>query len=153
MPRFVPLDPKTVATLRAGGPDAYGMPAERAVSDGHGNPCRSCLHDIPEGAEMLIAAARPFPEPQPYAETGPVFLCAEDCVPWDGEGLPPIATSADYLLKGYRADHRIAYGTGAIVPAGEMLDRAAGILADPAIAFVDMRSARNNCWQARIVRD
>ena len=152
MPRFTPLDLETVATLRAGGPDAYGNPAERAVSDGGGNPCRCCLRHIEEGAPMLIAAARPFPEPQPHAETGPIFLHAETCAPWDGEGVPPIATSPDYLLKGYRADHRIAYGTGAIVPAAEMEAYAATVLADPQIAFVDMRSARNNCWQARIVR-
>ena len=153
MPRFTPLDAATVATLRAGGPDANGMPAEAAVSGGPGTPGRCCRRDVPKGAPMLIAAARPFPEPQPYAETGPIFLCAEHCAPWDGEGVPPIATSPDYLLKGYRADHRIAYGTGAIVPAGEMEAYAAALLADPEIAFVDMRSARNNCWQARIVRD
>ena len=64
---------------QAGGCDAYGNPPERARSDGGGNPCRHCLRYIPKGADMLVLAHRPFPQTQPYAETGPVFLCADDC--------------------------------------------------------------------------
>ena len=55
----------------------------------------------------------------PYAETGPVFLCADLCTVWS-DGVPPIlTTSPDYLVKGYTADDRILYGTGAIVPAAD----------------------------------
>lgn len=150
--RYLPYDTATVADWRAGGPDAYGMPAERAVSDGAGTPCRCCLHDVPKGAQMLICAAMPFPAVQAYAETGPIFLCADDCTPWDGQGVPPIlATSPDYLLKAYSADHRIIYGTGKITLSGELADYAASLLARDGVAFVDVRSARNNCFQTRIV--
>ena len=153
MIRCLPYDPAFVGAARAGGPDAYGRPAERAVSDGAGNPCRSCLREVPEGEAMLILAARPFPEPQPYAEAGPIFLCAEPCEPWAGEGLPPILrTSPDYLLKGYSADHRIVYGTGRIMAAGEIADHAEEVLTRPQVAYVDVRSARNACFQTRIVR-
>ncbi|MGD9864736.1 MAG: DUF1203 domain-containing protein [Pseudodonghicola sp.] len=149
--QFHPYDSAFVASVRAGGPDAYGQPAERAVSDGAGNPCRHCLQHIPEGAPMLILAARPFPALQPYAETGPIFLCAGDCAPYDGEAVPQILTTApDYLLKGYGANGRIVYGTGRVVPAAELPAYAATLLADPRIAYVDVRSARNNCFQARI---
>ncbi|MEL6169073.1 MAG: DUF1203 domain-containing protein [Pseudomonadota bacterium] len=148
----IPLDPDFVACVRAGGPDANGQPAEHEVSDGVGTPCRSCLRDVPAGEAMLVLAARPFPEPQPYAETGPIFLCETACTPWSGPGLPPILrTSPDYLLKGYSADHRIVYGTGKIIAKEEIADYAAALLSKQEIAFVDVRSARNNCFQARIV--
>ncbi len=151
-PTFRPLDADFVARVRAGGPDANGQPAERAVSDGAGNPCRCCLGNVPEGAEMLILAARPFPALQPFAETGPVFLCATDCAPWDRSGVPPVLeTSPDYLVKGYSSDHRIVYGTGRITPAPEVSGYAEELLGRPAVAFVDVRSARNNCWLARAV--
>ena len=151
--RFLPYDPAFVACVRAGGADANGQPAERAVSDGDGNPCRSCLRDIAKGEAMLILAARPFPEPQPYAEVGPIFLHAEGCVPWDGEGIPPIlTTSPDYLVKGYTADHRIRYGTGAVVRAERLAVEVAARLTRDEVAFVDVRSARNNCFQTRAVR-
>jgi hypothetical protein len=146
------LDSGVVAALRAGGPDANGQPAERgAISDGMGAPCRHCLRHVPAGQEYLILAHRPFPAPQPYAETGPIFLCAAPCARWDGAGVPPIlTTSPDYLLKGYSAGHRIVYGTGRIVPAGEVPAYAARVLEDADVAFVDVRSARNNCFQCRI---
>lgn len=148
---FHPYAPDFVAAVRAGGPDAHGQPAERAVSDGAGVPCRSCLRDVPAGRAYLILAARPFPAPQPYAETGPIFLCADPCPPWDGAGAPPIlATSPDYLLKGYSPDHRIVYGTGRVVPADALAAYAAEVLSRPGVAYVDVRSARNNCFQTRI---
>jgi hypothetical protein len=148
-----PYDQSFVDAVRAGGPDANGTPAERHVSDGAGNPCRSCLHPIPAGAAMLILAARPFPAPQPYAEVGPIFLCAEPCAPWSGDGLPPVlTTSPDYLLKGYGRDDRIVYGSGRVVAAGQIEDYAEGLLSDPRIAYVDVRSSRNNCFQTRITR-
>jgi hypothetical protein len=151
--RFVPLPTPAVRALQAGGPDAHGMPPERHVSDGEGNPCRHCLREIPAGAGMLVLAWRPFPALQPYAETGPVFLCADPCAAWEGAGVPPVlTTSPDYMLRGYGADGRIVYGTGGVVPSGALAVRAAELLADPGIAFVHVRSARNGCFQCRIDR-
>lgn len=152
--RFTPLPTDQVRALQAGLPDAYGNAPERAVSDGNGNPCRHCLNDIAEGAEMLILAHRPFPAPQPYAETGPIFLCAEPCAPWEGAGLPPVlTTSPTYLIRGYGAEDRIVYGTGAVVAMAETPARAAALFADPAVRYVHVRSASNNCYQCRIDRE
>lgn len=148
---FHPYAPEWVAHIRNGGEDDYGLPAERVVSDGQGNPCRNCLCDVPKGAKMLICAARPFPHKQPYAETGPIFLCADECEAWAGAGVPPVLQSSpDYLLKGYSAAHRIVYGTGQIVQAANIEREAGKILAREGVAFVDVRSARNNCFQCRV---
>ena len=69
------------------------------------------------------------------------------------QGLPPILrTSPDYLLKGYSADHRILYGTGRIVARDAIEPYAEEVLARPEVACIDVRSARNNCFQTRIVR-
>ena len=152
-PVYNPYDQEFVRLVRNGGPDANGQIAERSVSDGAGNPCRSCLEDIPESAEMLILAARPFPSLQPYAETGPIFLCADECSPWDGQGVPPVLRSSpDYLLKAYSEDDRIIYGTGKIVTTGDLNDYALALLERSNVAYVDVRSARNNCFQTRITR-
>lgn len=149
--RFNPLPSDKVAALRAGGPDVYGRPPELVRSEGRGNPCRHCLGFVPEGAGMLVLAYRPFDDLQPYAETGPIFLCADACQPWSGTSLPPVLTSSpDYLLKGYTADQRICYGTGRIVAKDDIAAYAAGLLDRPEISFVDVRSARNNCFQLRI---
>ena len=65
---------------------------------------------------------------------------------------PILTSSPDYLLKGYSAAERIVYGTGRVVAAGDIVDYAGRLLARDDISFVDVRSARNNCFQCRIVR-
>lgn len=149
--RFVPIPTKTARDLRAGCGDANGQPAEHAVSDGVGYPCRHCLRPIPEGEGVLVLAYRPFPAPQPYAEIGPIFLCATDCpAPAAPAALPAMLASPEYILRGYGADDRIVYGTGRIIPTDAIPLEAATTLADPRVAYVHIRSARNNCFQVRI---
>ncbi|MCO5734018.1 DUF1203 domain-containing protein [Rhizobium sp. SSA_523] len=138
--------------LRGGAPDAYGRPAERQVSPG-GMPCRHCLDKIEAQEEMLVLAYRPFPRLQPYAETGPIFLHARSCRGYGASHvLPPMLDSPDYIVRGYGADDRIVYGTGAVTPTAEIVERAAALLLRPEIAYLHVRSARNNCYQCRIER-
>ena len=148
--RYDGLTTDEARRLRHGGPDAFGNPPERATSDGTGLPCRHCLRHVPAGAVYLIVAHKPFVSSQPYAEVGPIFLCADDCPAPSGDLPEVLTTSPDYLLKGYSRDERIVYGTGRITPASEIASYATTLLERPDIAFIDVRSARNNCWQVRI---
>ncbi|MBR0555841.1 DUF1203 domain-containing protein [Ciceribacter sp. L1K23] len=150
---FQALPTEMVAAYRAGGPDAYGMPPERRVSDGDGIPCRHCLGFVAAGEDYLVLAHRPFPAPQPYAETGPIFLHAGDCHRYEAsEILPPMLESPDYIVRGYDRDDRIVYGTGAVTPTERITQRATELMARDDIAYVHVRSARNNCYQCRIER-
>ena len=149
---FTPIPTQTARALQSGAMDANGQRPERHVSDGGGNPCRHCLQMIPAGAGMLILAHRPFSRLQPYAECGPIFLCAGPCAAGGGPDLPAMLASPDYILRGYSADERIVYGTGAVVPTARIRAEAAARLADPRVAFLHVRSARNNCFQCRIDR-
>ena len=74
---FTPTRTDVVRAYQSGRPDTNGQEPERQISGGDRNPCRRCLPMIPKGAEMLVLAHRPFPAPQPYAELGPIFLCAD----------------------------------------------------------------------------
>ncbi|UWQ28990.1 DUF1203 domain-containing protein [Leisingera sp. M523] len=153
MIRITALPTEIVRALQEGGVDAHGHAPERAVSGGGSNPCRHCLQYIPDGRGMLILAHRPFPEAQPYAETGPIFLCADHCERHEGEDMPEMLTgSPDYLIKGYSADHRIVYGTGIVIPQAEMRRQTEAIFADERVSYIHVRSSRNNCYQARIDR-
>lgn len=147
---FTAMPAKEAEAFRAGTPDAYGLMPEKAVSPG-GMPCRHCLSQIDEGEAMLILAYRPFPSLQPYAETGPVFLHAEACERYpQTAAIPPMLDSPDYIVRGYGADDRIVYGTGAVTATGEIVSRARQLLARADVAYVHVRSARNNCYQCRI---
>ncbi|WP_299684986.1 DUF1203 domain-containing protein [uncultured Tateyamaria sp.] len=154
MPTFTALPTDVARAYQAGAPDAFGHPPERATSDGHGNPCRHCLREIPAGADMLILAHKPFEGTHPYAEIGPIFLCAAACPQGSGADQPEVLkTAPDYLLKGYGPHDRIVYGTGGVVATDAMQARIAEIFADPEVAYIHVRSARNNCYQARVDRD
>ena len=152
MIRFTPIPTDIVRAYQSGSPDANGQLPERHLSDGPGNPCRHCLQMIPQGAPMLILAHRPFPNPQPYAELGPIFLCADACEAGGGTQIPEILASPDYIIRGYSPENRIVYGTGAVVPTATIPTEAAARLNDPRVAYVHIRSARNNCYQLRIDR-
>jgi hypothetical protein len=137
-----------------GEPDAYGLPPERRMSDGSGVPCRHCLRNVEAGEAYLVLAYRPFPALQPYAETGPVFLHARECGrAEEGPELPRMfEETPDYIVRGYGCDDRIVYGSGGIVATSAIPARSAELLSRPDIAYLHMRSARNNCYQLRIER-
>lgn len=103
---------------------------------------------------MLVLAYRPFGALHPYAETGPIFLHASPCERYPETDVLPVMLleRSSVLLKGYDRNERIVYGTGQIVRPSEIGERAAAILARAEVAFVDIRSAANNCFTARIVR-
>lgn len=152
--KFVALDTAAVAALQAGGPDANGQMPERCLSDGSGGQCRHCLEIIGAGEAMLVLAFRPFPSAQPYAEIGPVFLHADACPRFaGGPEMPAIFDHMpDLLIRGYGADDRIVYGTGQVVPVERLRQHAGDILRRDDVAYLHVRSARNNCYQCRIER-
>lgn len=151
--QFTAMPTKTARKYQNGGVDAYGLAPERGVSGGAGNPCRHCLRDVPQGAAMLILAHRPFPAAQPYAETGPIFLCAEACERGGGNDVLPISLTSDqYITRGYDPENRIVYGTGRVTPTSEIHKQATALLQDATIAYVHVRSASNNCFAVRIDR-
>ncbi|MCE6073478.1 DUF1203 domain-containing protein [Agrobacterium vitis] len=151
--RFAPMPSTLAEAYRGGAPDAYGCVPERHTSPGGSYQCRHCLAAIAEGEPYLTLAYRPFPHLQPYAETGPIFLHAEECASYnEGDTLPPIFESPDYIVRGYGHDDRIVYGTGAVTETSRIAARAQELLQDEKIAYVHVRSARNNCFQCRIER-
>lgn len=150
--RFTPIPTPVARHYQSGGLDAYGLAPERSVSDGGGNPCRHCLKMIPKGEAFLILAHRPFPDLQPYAETGPIFLCAGQCEGEPQNALPDILASPDNIVRGYGADDRIVYGTGGVIPTEGILARGEELFRDARVAYLHIRSARNNCFQCRLDR-
>jgi hypothetical protein len=150
---FQALATATAEALRVGAPDAYGSPAERVLSDGGGNPCRHCLQDIAAGKPMLILAHMPFSRRQPYAETGPIFLCADPCERHPETVSPPpiVASRQRVLVKGYGRNERIVDGTGAIAEVSRINAHLDMLFRARNCAFADIRSALNNCYFCRVL--
>ncbi len=149
---FTPISTALATALRHG-TDAYGLPPEYvAAATGTGTPCRHCLRQVPKGAPYLVLAHRPFAGLNPYTETGPLFLCADPCPPADGRFPAAILTAPQYITRAYSADERILYGTGSVTLTDQIAARCVDLLARPEVAFVDIRSASNNCFLCRVRR-
>jgi len=152
-PIFLPIPDDAAAHYRAGGLDAYGLPPEPAISDGAGIPCRHSLRLLAKGEPYLIVAHRPFAGLNPYTETGPIFIVAETrAAATPSHDLPATLYAPSYIVRGYGADERILYGTGRVVPTGAVIDACDALLQQPAVAFVHIRSASNNCFTVRVER-
>lgn len=151
---FHAMPTEDAEALWACGKDSYGFAPETMLSDGPGHPCRHCLANIDAGQELYVFAYRPFPEPQPFAETGPVFLHKRPCPRYQAVEIQPpvLETSRDFILRGYGDNNRIVYGTGAVTLKENIAEYAATLFARDDIAYVHVRSARNNCYQCRIDR-
>jgi hypothetical protein len=152
--RFEAMATDVARGYQSGSSDAYGQLPERRTADGRFRvPCRHCLADVAPGEEYLVFAYRPFTTLNPYTETGPIFLHARDCERHSATGHTPemLRKSAQMIVRGYSADERIVYGTGAVVATERIAETAAALLARDDVAFVDVRSASNNCFQCRII--
>lgn len=152
--RFLPLTTEEARGYQAGEPDANGLAPEKQTSDGGGNPCRHCLTEIPEGEQMLVLAFSPFPQRQPYAECGPIFLCARQCDRHPVSMVLPEMFRGwkQALIRGYTAQHRIRYGTGQVLNMQHVVPAADQIFSDPDVEYIHLRSASYNCYQCRIER-
>ena len=150
--RFIALDTSRVEALQNGQPDDNGQLPERYTSKGQGIPCRHCLQDVEAGDDFLALAYRPFPDLQPYAELGPIFLHAERCSRYSNEHEPPqmLFKRDSVLLKGYTHENRILYGTGQIVEPQDIKEAAQAIFENPGVAYIHVRSASNNCYTCRL---
>ncbi|PZM11147.1 DUF1203 domain-containing protein [Rhizobium tubonense] len=149
---FTAMPTADAEALWNGDADSYGHLPETMISDGPGHPCRHCLANIDAGEPLLVFAYRPFPDLQPYAETGPIFLHKTPCQRYAAEEIMPpvIAGGKDFIVRGYSDNNRIVYGTGAVTPTADIPAYAEELLNREGIAYVHVRSARNNCYQCRI---
>jgi len=152
--RYTAIPTADARFYQAGHADANGQKPEFQHSDGGGNPCRHCLQDIAQGDGMLVLAYRPFSSPQPYAEIGPIFLHADECERHaDEHQMPTMFLKRDQMMvRGYGQNDRIKDGSGAVVPSNTVTEACQTLLEDPEISYVHVRSASNNCYQARVER-
>src|SRR5262245_26004229 len=103
-----PLTPEVAAHVRQHGSDPiWGHPALTQPATGFG-PCRLCLRTFREGEErrMLFtydtyAGVAAFPQP------GPVFIHADGCEPFDGDGFPPELRDLELTFEGIADGPRV----------------------------------------------
>ena len=82
----------------------YGHPAHQELATGTG-PCRCCLRPFVPGAEQrLLFTYRPPGQDQTLTAPGPVFIHADHCEAWNGQGFPDALRALPLAFEA-RASH------------------------------------------------
>ncbi len=128
----------------------YGHPAHLEIAGGTG-PCRCCLKPFVVGREQrLLFTWRPKGDESSLMAPGPVFIHAEPCKAFVGEGFPdslrelPLAFEA--RLPGSRI---VALSARADLPAEEQMET---LFDERAAAWLHVRHAEAGCFIARVDR-
>lgn len=123
-----------------------------AVQPGEHAPCRSCLRITTPEEPLILFAYRPFDSDYgPYSETGPVFIHADPCEPYErATEFPDDFKTRSLILRGYDSRHRIAESIVAEPGGAEAAARA--LLNDPRIGYVHARNVAYGCFNFAIER-
>jgi hypothetical protein len=150
--RIVPMSTELAERIRESLRDEYGNVLEAGVQHGSG-PCRHCLRYSEPGESLLLFSFRPFGEPRPYQEVGPVFVHERSCERHvSQESIPKDFANRPLVLRPYDKEDNIA-DSQRYAAAGEAANIARALLARENVAYIHARSHSHGCYLFRIERD
>jgi Protein of unknown function (DUF1203) len=145
-----PLTQEVADHVRAHGRDpVWGHAAATQPATGFG-PCRLCLRTFREGELRTLFTHDTYAGLAEHPQPGPIYVHAEACDRWVGDGFPPALRPLDLTFE--------AVAAGPYVLA---LERASGREAEGAIArlldlpgvdAVHVRNREAGCYVARVER-
>jgi hypothetical protein len=148
--QIVPLATAVVEAARraatAGAPD-HGV----IIADSpNGFPCRHCLRWAQPGERVILFPYAAIPPGHPYSESGPIFVHADPCKPYDATRGYPSAFRNGRVFRAYNANYEII--DAEIVNGSEPEAVVEKLLQNPEAAFVDVRSVTHGCFTFRVLR-
>jgi hypothetical protein len=149
--RVVPIDPGVVERARREQRSPqYGHPATVELAKGYG-PCRSCLRVFRQGEEdRLLFTFNPVPAASGLPQPGPIFVHADSCTPFDGDGMPADLRGLPLFLEGFGRGGWLV--RRAPVEHGDVEAALAALGDAPALETILIRNAEAGCFIARVER-
>jgi hypothetical protein len=128
----------------------YGHPAHHEVARGTG-PCRCCLRTFVPGVdERLLFTYRPGTTDETLMAPGPVFIHANHCEAFAGDGFPEGLRSLPLAFEARAVGSRVAGLTRA--SGAEAEREISGWLEDAGTGWLHLRHAEAGCFIARVER-
>jgi hypothetical protein len=151
---YLPIDPDRLDAMRRHGADETGN-AWTAFGAAGGEPVRCCLRRTEPGERIALISYSPWTRPHPWAETGPVYVHAERCAGYRGDGAYPAGFARDRsMLSPFDATGaRIAERVTFVGPDDDHHAAVRDLLAVPGVEAVHVRSATAGCFTFLARRD
>jgi hypothetical protein len=125
-----------------------------ATDEGYG-PCRSCLKQLLPGERRVAFSYSPNPVDHPYNETGPVFIHADACEPYQDAGTfpPEVENGRIKFPLAFRAYNDQGMMIDAVLQNGSSASSTIGsIFENAAVAFAHVRNSQFGCFVAHVDR-
>jgi hypothetical protein len=128
----------------------YGHPAHEEVATGTG-PCRCCLRPFEPGRDRrLLFTYRPVGDESSLMAPGPVFIHADPCDAYAGEGFPPQLRALPLAFEARATESRVSQlTTDPDTTAEKQIER---LLGHAGNEWLHVRHAQAGCFIARVDR-
>ncbi len=148
--RIVPLLAEVAEAARrlaaTGAPDHAVVTADAPT----GYPCRHCLQWARPGEEVILFPYASIPAGHPYAESGPIFVHAENCARYSATAEYPASFRSHRVFRAYNAGNDMIDAVA--LENGKPESVIARLLENPETAFLQARSSTRGCYTFRIER-
>jgi Protein of unknown function (DUF1203) len=148
--RIVPLPTEIAEAARRAVNAGAADHALITVDEPGSAPCRHCLRWAQPGERVILFPYAAIPSGQPYSETGPIFVHANECPPYSATNEYPADFRNGRVFRAYDSNYNII--DAQIVNGDEPEIAIESLFHNPDTAFVDVRSVTHGCFTFRVQR-
>jgi uncharacterized protein DUF1203 len=120
------------------------------VDSPESSPCRHCLRWAQPGERVVLFPYAAIPSGQPYSETGPIFVHADECQRYSAPNEYPADFRTGRVFRAYDSNCNII--DAQLGNRSEPESVIQNLFRNPETAFVDVRSATRGCFTFRVQR-
>jgi hypothetical protein len=113
-------------------------------------PCRHCLRWAQPGERVILFNYASIPPDCPYAESGPIVVHEHRCQPYRATNNYPPDLREGRVLRAYDSQSNMI--DAAVVNGEEPETTISNLFANPATAFLQVRSVTRGCFTFKIER-
>ena len=113
-------------------------------------PCRHCLRWAHPGERVILFPYAAIPSGQPYSETGPIFVHADECQRYSATNKYPADFRNGRVFRAYDSNYNII--DAQVMNGSEPEVVIESLFQNPDTAFVDVRSVTHGCFTFRVQR-
>ena len=120
------------------------------VDSPESSPCRHCLRWAKPGERVVLFPYAAIPPGQPYSETGPIFVHADECQRYSATNEYPADFRNGRVFRAYDSNYNII--DSQLVNGSEPEVVIESLFQNPGTAFIDVRSVTRGCFTFRVQR-